>query len=428
VLGLIFTFLLWLASFLLIGFFSSSETAIVRLDGLTVRHLTNQHLKGAMVVERLLRDKQQLLSVLLIGTNISMVLSTVLATVLMRDVQIAGISGTSISTWLMVVLILLFGEIIPKKWATRHAEVWALRVARPLQIVYAVFKPFAALLVQVPRLLSRRSKGTNDELTVDEESIITMVDMGEEGGGVLETEHDMIVGVLEANHTQIRDVMVPRVDMLAVAVDDPVQEVLEQVTASGFSRIPVYEDTVDNIVGVLYLKDLLEHWSSRERINIQQIMRGVYFVPETKKTNELLRELKRLHIHMAIVVDEYGGTAGLVTIEDLLEEIVGEIQDEYDADEEPEIVELEEGSWLVDGRLPIDEISELLAQELPDDEVDTIGGLAYLELGRIPSAGETVELPKYGLRLVVAETNRRRITKVRIDRIVQEETAEPQGA
>lgn len=420
-LGLAITFGLWLLSFLSIAFFASSETALVRLDNLTVKHLISKKVKGAETVELLLRDRQRLLGALLIGTNVAVVLSTVLATVLMRDLQFGPIHGTTLSAWLMVVLILLFGEIIPKKWATRHPDSWALRVAKPLLLFYFICKPLASLLVQVPRLLSRRMRFQDDDLTVNEESILTMVDMGEEGGGVLEAERDMIVGVLESNHTQVRGVMVPRVDMIAVAVDDPVDEVLEQVTQSGFSRIPVYEDSVDNVVGILYLKDLLDHWNSRDRINISRIMRGAYFVPETKKTNELLRELKRLHIHMAIVVDEYGGTAGLVTIEDLLEEIVGEIQDEYDWDEEADIVELAPGSWLVDARLAIDEISQLIGQELPDDEVDTIGGLAYLESGRIPAAGDVFDLPDYGIQLVVAETNRRRITKVRINRIQQSE-------
>lgn len=426
-LGLVLTFALWLVSFLLIGLFAGSETALVHLDSLTVRHLLNQRRPGAEAVDRLLSDKQRLLGVLLIGTNVAVVLSTVLATVLLRNVSFAGISGTSLSAWLMVVLILLFGEVIPKKWATRHAEAWALKVARPLQLFYFACKPLAVLLIQVPRLLSRRVNEEEAELTVDEESIITMVDMSEEGGGVLEAERDMIVGVLESNHTQIRDVMVPRVDMVAVALDDPLDEVLEQVTVSGFSRIPVYEDTVDNIVGILYLKDLLTHWDGRDRINVSQLMRGAYFVPETKKTNELLRELRHLHIHMAVVVDEYGGTAGLVTIEDLLEEIVGEIQDEYDADEEAEIVELADGCWLVDARLPIDEISELIGRELPDDEVDTIGGLAYLQAGRIPTPGEVIDLSDWGIQLVVAETIRQRITKVRINQIPAEST-EQQGA
>ncbi len=408
---------LWLTSFLLIGVFAGSESALVHLDTLAVKHLVSQKTEGAENVERLLADRQCLLSVLLIGTNVATVLSTVLATVLLRDVWLAGFSGATVSAGLMVVLILIFGEILPKKWAHQHAISWSLRVARPLEVFYRISRPLAIVLVQLPRLLSRRMSSETDEATVDEDSILTMVDLSEEGGGVQEAERDMIVGVLESNHTQVRDLMIPRVDVLAVAIDDPLQEVLQQVTQSGFSRIPVYDGSIDNVVGILYLKDLLEHWHSSEHLNLAEIMRAAYFVPETKRTSDLLRELKRLHIHMAIVVDEYGGTAGLVTIEDLLEEIIGEIQDEYDLDEEAEVVELGEDSWLVDARVPIDQVSELVGAELPDDEVDTIGGLAYLELGRIPTSGDIFLLPEHGIQLTVAETDRNRVTKLRIDRI-----------
>lgn len=412
-LGIVLTFILWLVSFLLIGVFAGSETALVRLDNLTVRHLVDQRVEGSLSIDRMLKDRQCLLGVLLIGTNVAVVLSTVLATVLLRDVSFGRISGATLAAGSMVILILVFGELLPKRLAHKNAVAWSLRVAKPLEKFYSACRPLALLLVQIPRLLGRRMPA-DDHNGVDEDSILTMVDLSEEGGGVLETERDMIVGVLESNHTQAKDVMTPRVDMEAIAADDPLADVLQTVAESGFSRIPVYEDTIDNIIGILYLKDLLQLWQGREQLTIREIMRPAYFVPQTKNASELLRELKRLHIHMAIVVDEYGGTAGLVTIEDLLEEIVGEIQDEYDWDEEAEVVELGDDTWLVDARLPIDEVSELIGEELPDDEVDTIGGLAYLESGRIPVTGEEIPLPQYGIHLTVAETDRHRITKLRI--------------
>jgi putative hemolysin len=412
-LGIVLTFILWLVSFLLIGVFAGSETALVRLDNLTVRHLVDQRVEGSLSIDRMLKDRQCLVGVLLIGTNVAVVLSTVLATVLLRDVSFGHLSGATVAAGSMVALILIFGELLPKRLAHNNAVVWSLKVAKPLERFYRTCRPLALLLLQIPRLLGRRMTDSGHN-TVDEDSILTMVDLSEEGGGVLETERDMIVGVLESNHTQAKDVMTPRVDMEAVAADESMAEVLQTVAESGFSRIPVYEDTIDNIIGILYLKDLLQLWQGREQLTIREIMRPAYFVPQTKNASELLRELKRLHIHMAIVVDEYGGTAGLVTIEDLLEEIVGEIQDEYDWDEEAEVVELGDDTWLVDARLPIDEVSELIGEELPDDEVDTIGGLAYLESGRIPVTGEEIPLPQYGIHLTVAETDRHRITKLRI--------------
>ncbi len=414
-LEMVLTFIVWLVSFLLVGFFAGSETALVRLDNLTVRQLLDQRVAGADGIDRMLRDRQCLLSVILIGTNLAVVLSTVLATVLLKDVSFGRLSGANLAAGSMVVLILIFGEILPKRVAHNNAVAWSLKIARPLEKFFTASRPLALLLVQIPRLMGRRMAAV-DRSDVDEDSILTMVDMSEEGGGVLETERNMIVGVLESNHTQVKDVMTPRVDMETVAADDGLAEVLQTVAESGFSRIPVYEDTIDNVIGILYLKDLLQHWRVHEQLNVRAIMRPAYFVPQTKNAGELMRELKRLHTHVAIVVDEYGGTAGLVTIEDLLEEIVGEIQDEYDWDEEAEVVELGEGTWLVDARLPIDEVSELVGEDLPDDEVDTIGGLAYLESGRIPATGEEIPLPQYGLHLTVAETDRHRITKLRINK------------
>ncbi|HBK85837.1 MAG TPA: hemolysin [Firmicutes bacterium] len=414
-LGQFITWLLWLVSFFLVAFFAASETAFIRLDNLTVKQLVSRKAKGAEIVEQLLEARQPLLSSLLVGTNLAVVLTTVLATMLMRDVHVAGVSGSTISTWGMIVLILLFGEILPKRMASAHTVSFALKAARPIQLSYRVFAPLATPLLKIPQMLSRQLQIEADDTSIDEESLLTLVDMGEEEGAVEEEERDMIVGVLESNHTLAREVMTPRVDMITIAIDDSAEEIWQQIIASGLSRIPVYEETVDNIVGVLYAKDLLEYGDSQQPLVIANLMREAYFVPETKRINDLLRELKSLHIHMAIVIDEYGGTAGLVTIEDLLEEIVGEIQDEFDDDEEAEIQQLGTNTWLVDGAVPIDEISELVEVDLPDEEVDTIGGFVYWILDHIPDNGELLDLPDYGLKITVAKINGRRIAKLKIE-------------
>lgn len=414
-LGSLITWALWLISFLLVAFFAAAETAYIRLDNLTVKQLVAQDVKGAKLVDRLLEDRQPLLSSLLVGTNIAVVLSTVLATVLMRDLQFAGVSGTAIATWAMIVLILIFGEIIPKRFATAYAAQFALKAARPIQVVSQALRPLATPLLQIPRRLSKHLQIEADDMSINEESLLTLVDMGEEAGSVEEAERDMIVAVLESNHTLAREVMTPRVDIAAIAVDDSINDIWEQIITSGFSRIPVYEETVDNIVGVLYAKDLLEYGENGKQLSITDLMREAYFVPETKRINDLLRELKSLRIHMAIVIDEYGGTAGLVTIEDLLEEIVGEIQDEFDTDEEAEIEQIATRTWLVDGAVPIDEVSELIEIELPDEEVDTIGGFVYWLLDHIPSVGEVLSLPDYGLKITVVEISGRRIAKLKIE-------------
>ncbi|NLW16343.1 MAG: HlyC/CorC family transporter [Firmicutes bacterium] len=416
-LGLLVTLALWLLSFLLVAFFAASETAFIRLDNLTVKQLVAQGTKGAELVDRLLEQRQPLLSSLLVGTNLAVVLATVLATVLMQDVAIVGLSGTALASWGMIVLILIFGEIIPKRLATIHAARFALWAARPINWFFQVLRPLAAPLLQIPRRLSKHLPIEPDDGAIDEESLLTLVDMGEEAGSVEEAERDMIVAVLEANHTLVREIMTPRVDMVTVAVDDPLDSIWAEIISSGFSRIPVYEATVDNIVGVLYAKDLLAYGDNGGGFDLTSLMREAYFVPETKRVNDLLRELKALRIHMAIVIDEYGGTAGLVTIEDILEEIVGEIHDEFDINEEPEIEQLNDHAWLVDGAVPIDEVSELVGVELPDQEVDTIGGFVYWLLDHIPITGETLNLPDYGIRITVVAISGRRIVKLKVERL-----------
>lgn len=414
-LGTIATSLLWLVSFLLVAFFAASETAFIRLDNLTVKQLVANKVKGSLLLERLLQDRQLLLSSLLIGTNLAVVLATVLATVLMGDIRIANISGAAISTWGMVILILIFGEIIPKRLATANAAKFALKVARPVQFAYRLFTPIAVPLLRIPRLLSKRLRIKASDRSINEESLLTLVDMGEEEGSVEESERDMIIAVLESNHTLAREVMTPRVDMFAVAIDETLAAIWQETISSGLSRIPIYEETIDNIVGVLYAKDLLAYEADADQLTISSLMREAYFVPETKRINDLLRELKSLRTHMAIVVDEYGGTAGVVTIEDLLEEIVGEIQDEFDIDEEIEIQDMGINKWLVDGTVTIDEIGDLIGIELPDEEVDTIAGFVYWLLDHIPVNGEILDLPDYGLKITVVEVTGRRIAKVLIE-------------
>ena len=345
--------------------FAGSETALMRLDNLTVKQLVSQDVKNADIIDELMEDRQHLLASVLVGTNIAVVLSTVLATVLLRGRTIGGLTGNTVATWGMVILILFCGEIIPKRVATLHATAFALRAARPIQYAHKILRPIAALLVQIPQRLSQSLSIEEEDGSLDEDSLLTLVDMGEEEGNVEEAERDMIVGVLEFNHTLIRDVMTPRVDMVVINIASDADEIWQQVINSGLSRIPVYEDTIDNIVGVLYVKDILSFWQSAQPLSLSELMRDAYFVPETQRVGDLMRDLKRRRIHMAIVVDEYGGTAGLVTIEDLLEEIVGEIRDEFDVDEELEIISLSADSWLVDGRVPIDDISSLLETELP---------------------------------------------------------------
>jgi CBS domain containing-hemolysin-like protein len=259
---------------------------------------------------------------------------------------------------------------------------------------------------------------------VTEEEIQELMNAGEEEGIINEEENEMIRAIFNLRDTMVREIMVPRTDMACVSADATVREVLATIISCGHSRIPVWDGTLDNIIGLIYAKDFLKYWGMEESaVVLRKVLRIPYFVPETKNLEELLHEFKKKRIHIAIVIDEYGGTSGLVTIEDLLEEIVGDIQDEYDLEEEW-LVEESEGAVQVDARLPIEELEEYFGIEVEREKFDTVGGLIFHLTGRIPKVGEEVETG--AIHLTVLEADERKISKVRITRVPEkpEEPAE----
>jgi CBS domain containing-hemolysin-like protein len=261
---------------------------------------------------------------------------------------------------------------------------------------------------QLNRFISGRKK-------VTEEEIQELMDAGEEEGIINEEENAMIRSIFALGDTVVREVMVPRTDMACIPIDAPVRDVLDTIIECGHSRIPVYEGTMDNIVGLLYAKDLLKLWGRDEAgINLRSIMRPSMYIPESKNLEEMLQEFRRKRIHLAIVVDEYGGTSGLLTIEDLLEEIVGDIQDEYDTEEEL-LVEEAGGSVLIDARLPIEELEEHFGIKIEREKFDTVGGLAFHLTGRIPESGEVVK--SENLLITVLEADERRVIRLRVERL-----------
>jgi CBS domain containing-hemolysin-like protein len=273
------------------------------------------------------------------------------------------------------------------------------------------------MMDMISRFLSGRRKVTEAEIQ-------ELMDAGEEEGVINEEENQMIRSILALGDTVVREIMVPRTDMAFVSADAGVKEVLEGIIACGHSRIPVYEGTIDNIIGLIYAKDLLKYWgTSEEDIQLRTIIRAPFFIPENKNLEELLHEFKKRRVHIAIVIDEYGGTAGLVTIEDLLEQIVGDIKDEYDIEEERLVVE-PDGAILVDARLPIEELEDHFHIQVERDKFDTVGGLIFQMTGRIPVSGEIVE--NEVIRLTVLEADERKISRVRIVR-KGTETVETEG-
>jgi len=266
----------------------------------------------------------------------------------------------------------------------------------------------SGIIERLSRFVSGRRKTTEEEIN-------DFIEASEEEGLVNEEESEMLRSIFSLRTTIVREVMVPRTEMACVTVEASVRELLETIISCGHSRIPVYEQTIDNIIGLLYAKDLLKHWGNPdETVSVRSIMRSPYFIPESKNLEELLQEFKRKRVHLAIVIDEYGGTSGLITIEDLLEQIVGDIQDEYDT-EEPLLCENTDGSVTADGRLPVEELEEYFDLSIECDKFDSVGGLVFYLTGTIPDIGDTIE--GAGLRIKILDADLRRVKKVAVSRL-----------
>ena len=320
---------------------------------------------------------------------------------------------------LVSALILATFEWIFSKWAVKEAEMWVLRTTLFTHVLMLLLKPFVAIAL----LLTRESPDMNAIPATVEEEVKTLVDAGQKEGELELEERKMIFSVFQLGDTLTREIMVPRIDMVALDVNTPLMESVDVFITSGYSRVPVYENHVDVIVGVLYAKDLLKAWreGNFEGRGIRPLLREAYFVPEAKKVDDLLTELQARRVHLAIVVDEYGGVAGLVTLEDIIEEIFGEIQDEYDMEVQPYQV-LENGEYLFQARVDLDDFNEIMDCHLPKGDADTIGGFIYQNLGHVPDAGESVEAN--GLLITVEQVNNRQIKMVRVQRIPSENDGE----
>ncbi len=315
-------------------------------------------------------------------------------------------------------LTLIIGDLVPEAIGSTRADSLARWFVFPMHLLITVLSPLVIAMMAVSKWLAG-AVGSGDKVSVyTEEEIMTMLDAGEKEGSIENEEKEMIYSVLQFGDKTVREVMIPRIDVVALALDTTFDEALTVLLDSGHSRIPVYEETVDNIKGLLYAKDLLRVLQHPTAIPkpIVDLMRKPFFVPESKRADELLTELKTKKVHMAIVVDEYGGTAGVVTFEDLIEEIIGDIQDEYDINEEQEYVELGPNTFRVDAGISLTDFNDLLEVELPTEESDTLGGFLFAEFGRVPEVGETIEhLP---LTLRVESLDGRRIRSVYVTRKV----------
>ncbi|NMP23017.1 CNNM domain-containing protein [Sulfobacillus harzensis] len=386
--------------------YSMAETAMMALSRGKMRTLSENH-----QVERLsalLRSPNRLLGTVLVGNNLANILATTLATAVFLHYW--GHFGVAISTVVMTLFILLVAEITPKTFASHNAEQVALRLTPFLAVSARIFYPIVRILtwvgVGIIRLMGGKAEGGK---LMTEEELRTLVEVGEEQGLLEANERDMIQGVFDFGDTVVREVMVPRIDVQALPETATLGEVWDTLVEWGHSRVPIYRNTVDDITGVIYARDILAY--GREKpldTPARDLARPIQFVPETKKLDHLFADFRRQHTQIAVVMDEYGGTAGIVTIEDLLEEIVGEIQDEYDTEEVP-MRELSPGVIEVAGLFALDELNEKFDLELPHEDFDTVGGLVLHLLGRVPIEGEVVRLDN--VEITVAQVVGRRVSR-----------------
>jgi CBS domain containing-hemolysin-like protein len=418
-----------------------ARSALINVRKARLRQLVEEGVGSARTAERLAEDASRLLATTQLGMMLTSffaggVVAVVSAPPLADALQPwLGEASYPVSFVLVVflagIIMLIFAELVPETIAVQYSERLALWLAPPLAVISVVAMPMVHLMVWLSNIISRLfgAEPRGDMPFVTEEEIKTLVDAGEEEGVIQEEEKEMIFSIFDLEDTLAREVMVPRIDVVALDVRTPMLEALDTIMNAGHSRIPVYEETIDNVQGVLYAKDLLPYLrEGRTDVPLSSILRQAYFIPETKKASDLLPDLQQRRVHMAVVVDEYGGVAGLVTIEDLLEEIVGEIQDEYDT-EEPFVEFINENEYVFDARVDLDDLNRLMDVALPTDDSDTLGGFIYAELGKVPAVGDQVVFDDMGF--TVESVAGRRIKKVRVERHsppVTEELEEESGS
>lgn len=389
------------------AFFSASETAYTSLNLVRMKRMASEGDARAAKVLKLAERYETLLSSILIGNNIVNILASALATVLF--VKLFKNNGVSIATLVTTVVILLFGEVTPKNIAKEHAEAIAAAFYPVLFALVKLFTPLNWLLGCWQKLIGKVVKPAEDHGYTEEE-LITIVEEAENEGGIDAHESELIRSAIEFTDVDVEEILTPRVDIQAIDIEADNDEIAEQFQQGGYSRLPVYQETVDNIVGILHEKDF---YANRDKATVKELMSTPTFVMQNTKVSDLLKMLQKTKSHMAVVVDEYDGVLGIVTMEDILEELVGEIWDEHDEVIE-EYRELPDGSYLVDGGANLDDMLELFDIHQEYDPV-TVNGWVQEELGRFPKAGDSFECN--GLRVTVEKAEKRRATEVRVERM-----------
>jgi putative hemolysin len=400
-----FQLILLITGLLLSGFFSSSETALFSISNIKALHIAKDGSKTGQLILRMKKDSHTLLTTILIGNNLVNIGASAIATSI--AISYFKSNAVGIATGIMTILILVFGEIFPKSFANNNNILVARVVIYPLFWLSKLFYPFIYILNFIPRL--QGVKNISHE-TVTEDELMTMVEVVKEDGEIKEEEKELITNIFEFDDTSCSEIMTPRADMFVIDVSHTMD--IGYILKTGFSRIPVIEDTIDNVVGIVHIKDLFVDFQKScasdtlKSMDVKLIMKKPYFIPESKKLDSLLQDFKQKKNHMAVVVDEHGGISGIVTLEDVIEEIFGEIVDETDR-LTPDIVKLKGNKWLVAGRIDIDDLNKELNIKIPESRIyDTFSGFFLERIDRIPKSGESIIVNQWSITVKEMDGNR----------------------
>lgn len=400
-----------IALLVLSALFSSSETALTTVNRIRIRTLAGQGDKRAMTLLAVLQNPEKMLSVILIGNNVVNLYASSLATTV--TLSLFGSKMVGVATGILTLAVLVFGEVAPKTMASRNAEQIALRAAGPVKVLMWLFTPLVFVVNNLARLVMKLfgadRPGKRELMTAEE--LRTIVQVGHEDGVIENSERKMIDNVFDFGDRSARDIMIPRIDMTCIDVEAGYDELMEVVREEKYTRIPVYKESADTIVGILNIKDLLFRAQDKP-FRIAELMRKPLFTYEQKKTSELMVEMRKNYTNLAIVLDEYGVTAGMVTMEDILEEIVGEIRDEYDRDEEKSIRRIAPNTYLIEGNVKIDDVNDVLQLHLASEDYESIGGYVLEQLEHFPKEGECVT--KGGISFTVTRMEQTRIAEVKL--------------
>ncbi|MFO7447435.1 MAG: hemolysin family protein [Ignavibacteriaceae bacterium] len=411
---------------LLSAFFSGSEVALFSLDRRKLKNNLNENQLIFRYLINLLDNPRRLLVTILIGNTIFNVGASIIGVSLALDYSYySGISeelALTLQIIILTILVLLFGEVTPKLWASKNPIGLTKIAAIPLYWISVFLYPISETFTEAIKSVVSKIKFDKAKMAILPEEISELANLGHERGTIIEEEHGLIQSIVKFRSVAVHEVMTPRVDMIAIPSDTDFNRLLEIITSSGHSRIPLFQETLDEVIGIIYAKDILPYLRNetlKSQLSLSKVARKAMFIPQSKMINDLMHEFQEKKMHIAIVVDEYGGTAGLITLEDIIEEIIGEIRDEYDKEENP-VTKLDDNSFLVLGKLSIDELNELFNINItPENEdYETVGGMVLNYAGQIPKEGYTFRLENY--KFTVKEVFNKRIKKVLVE-IVQGE-------